>query len=69
MITKQFSWFNPNGSLRSTIGFWLVSNNFSTNVLKVSIEAPWTDYALTFLELKTFKRNEGYWKFSAIFIT
>lgn len=66
---KDFSWFKPDGSSRSRIDFWLISDCLKELVSDCSISAaPLSDHCLISLLLKpsnTVKRNRGYWKFNA----
>uniref|UniRef100_A0A3B3IJR3 Reverse transcriptase domain-containing protein n=1 Tax=Oryzias latipes TaxID=8090 RepID=A0A3B3IJR3_ORYLA len=72
-LRQTFSWFKPNGSSKSRIDFWLVSNNLLQNKIDVNISAaPLTDHCLIELNVssqiqKSFGR--GYWKFNSSLLT
>lgn len=66
---KEFSWYKPDGSSRSRIDFWLISNCIQEFVADCLISAaPLSDHCLISLMLRpssSLKRNRGYWKLNA----
>lgn len=66
---KQFSWLKPDGSSRSRIDFWLISDWSLEQTADCLISAaPLSDHCFISLTLKPInavKRNKGYWKFNA----
>lgn len=67
--TNQFSWIKPNGSSRSRIDFWLITEEYLELANQVLISAaPLTDHCLISLTLTPVRKNttkKDYWKFSA----
>lgn len=68
-LKQYFSWFKPDGSSKSRIDFWLVSDNFVQNNVAVNVSAaPLTDHSVIQLEITPQNRgtyNRGYWKFNS----
>lgn len=66
---KNFSWFKPDGSIKSRIDFWLISDSVKDLISDCSISsAPLSDHCFINLTLKPSnnpKRNKGYWKLNA----
>jgi len=68
-MESQFSWVKPNGSSKSRIDFWLITEEHSEFASNVAISAaPLTDHCLISLILTpttkhTFRKD--YWKFNA----
>lgn len=66
---QVFTWFKPDGSVKSRLDFWLVSD-FGSGLESISTvsAAPLTDHCMVKLILKpakTFQRPKGYWKFNS----
>lgn len=65
---KQFSWIKPDGSSKSRIDVWLISDCSLEQVADCFISAgPLTDHCIISLTQKPMsaaKRNKGYWKFN-----
>lgn len=72
-LDQSFSWFKPDGSAKSRIDFWLISDNIMQNSVDASVSAaPLTDHCLIQLNVTPqFKKshNKGYWKFNSTLLT
>lgn len=71
-LTQSFSWFKPDGSAKSRIDFWLISDIIMINNISANISAaPLTDHCLIQLQITPHleKSNRGYWKFNSTLLT
>lgn len=66
---KQFTWHKPNGTSKSRLDYWLVTEPVANISSKVLIsKAPLTDHCSVELKLSStnsIKRNKSYWKFNS----
>lgn len=64
-----FTWFKPDGTIKSRLDFWLVSEFTPVQDINCSITAaPLTDHCMVKLIVSPInggRRNKGYWKFNS----